>query len=269
MLALSNRVQHAIVQSNLPATPSTTAFGTTLTANVLPHNKGTYATLLTATYDIYGFYLVLGNSGAAGTLTDMMLDVAKGPNQENVIIPEYTCGWRAARGFCQYYPIFIEAGALISARIQALITLDTLDLIMFANAGASGIPEQLFSGCDAYGTNSALSRGTSHTPGNSGAESTAADIGSTTTKDYGAIMFSQNGTLANTTMNASAYHWELLFGGQVRAEWYTQTETTETYNGPFPTGPRYLSIPTGTQLRVQAECAATAQAQDMAYYCFF
>ncbi len=267
MLALSRNIQHAIVQSNLPATPSTTAFGTTLAAHASIHTKGNYATLMTATYDIYGFYLVLGNSGAAGTLTDMMLDVAKGPNQENVIIPEYTCGWRASRGFCQYYPI--EAGALVSARIQALITVDTLDLLMFANGGANGAPGQLFSGCDAYGTNTSLSRGTSHTPGNSGAESTAADIGIPTTRDYGAIMFSQNGTLANTTMNAAAYHWELLFGGQVRAEWYIQTETTETYNGPFPIGPRYLSIPTGTQLRVQAECSGVAQAQDIAYYCFW
>jgi hypothetical protein len=170
----------------------------------------------------------------------------------------------------QWFPIFIPRGTLISARIQALITVDTAHVLMFANAGTSGQRrEDFFSGCDAYGVNPAASQGTSHTPGNSGAESTAANVGSTTSRAYGAVMFSQNGTLTDLTMNGTAYHWELVIGGHSRCEWRMGTTTSENVLGPFPDSPFYLSIPVGTQLQVQAECSGTAQAQDIAFHCFY
>ena len=271
-LSLNRNVQQAVWQSNLPAIPSITQWGTRLTAHATPHNKGAYATLMTTTYDVYGFLIGVAGSASSGVQTDMMLDIALGASQERIIIPEFLCGWRAAPTLgaqFHYFPIFIPRGTVVSGRIQALITVDTLDVLMIANGGASAFPGPLFSGCDAYGTVIAASQGTSHTPGNSGSESTAANIGSATSKHYGAVMFSQNGTLAILTMNSLAYHWELVMGGVAVCEWVTMTTTTETVYAPTPAAPFFVSIPSGTQLQVRGECSGTGQEQDVALYCFY
>jgi hypothetical protein len=271
MLALNRQFQNAIWQSNLAASPST-AWGTRLTAHANPHEKGTYATLMTTTYDVYGFWLAAGGTNAAGTQTDMLLDIAIGGSQETVIVPEFLCGWRNTPNAAIspiYFPIFIPKGTLVSGRIQALITADTCDVLMFANGGASAMPGPLFSGCDAYGTSTAASQGTSHTPGNSGAESVAANIGSTTSKHYGAVMLGIGGTLADTNAGTAQYHWELQIGGGTICEWWSNMNGGEFTLGPIPPAPFQVSIPSGTQLQVRAECSGTAEAQDVAFYCFY
>ncbi len=264
--------QTALLQNNLPATPSA-SWGTTLTAHATPHSKGTYATLMTTTYDVYGFWLGIAATNSSAAQTDMLLDIATGASQENVIVPELPIGWRASVGggaVMYWFPIFIPRGVLVSGRIQALITVDNAQILMFANAGTSGQRrEDFFSGCDAYGTVAASSQGTSHTPGNTGAESTAADIGTTMTKNYGAIFLSLGGTLTNTTTGDLSYHWEAMLGGVTLAEWYARTTSAEIQIGPFPPAPHYCSIPSGSQLQVRAECSGTAQAQDVAFHCFY
>lgn len=274
MLAANSKFRQGVWQSNLPATPSLTQWGTRLTASGTPHAKGSWATLATATYDVYGFWLCVNGTVSSATRTDAMLDIGIGTagSPENIIVPEWLCGWRAlpaTGGQFQYFPIFIPRGAIIQGRIQALIASDTADVLIFLNGGGSAQPGPLFSGCDAYGTAAASSIGTSHTPGNSGAESTDANIGSTTSRAYGAVMLGLGGSLAQTTMTNIAYHWELTIGGVTICEWFAETHTTECQNGPFPPAPFYVTIPSGTQLQVQAEASGTALAQDVAFYCFY
>lgn len=273
-LAKQNEFQTTAWQNNFSATPSLTQWGTRLTAHATPHSKGTWATLATATYDVYGFWLGVNGSVASATRTDMMLDIGIGTagSPENIIVPEYLCGWRAVPatgGYYVYFPIFIPRGSVIQGRIQALITVDVLDVQIVLNGGGSAMPGPLFSGCDAYGTDIASSIGTSHTPGNTGAESTQASIGSTTTKHYGAVLLGLGGTLAQTTTTNIAYHWELRIGSVTVAEWFAETHTTEAQNGPWPPCPFLCSVPSGTQLQVRAEASGTALAQDVAFYCFY
>lgn len=270
---LSNqRISQATWQSNLPATPLA-GLPMTLTAHATPHEKGAWVTLVSsATYDSFGFWIVVAGSSTNATRTDMMLDVAIGPNQENIIVPEWLCGWRgniAASPMGLYFPIFIPKGSQVSARIQALITIDAVTCLFMLNGGLSGQSGPIFRGCDALGTVPASSIGTSHTPGNTGAESTAADIGSPTTKHYGAISLMVQGTMSNTNMTAIGYHWELVIGGQTICEWYTRCDGTEATLGPFPPTPFYTSIPSGTQLQIRAEASGTAQAQDVAFYGYY
>jgi hypothetical protein len=201
----------------------------------------------------------------------MLMDIAIGASQQNVIVPQLQVGWAlnvaSGGGRLCWIPIFIPKGVAISARIQALIASDTVSAGVWLNSGNSGLPGPLFAGCDAYGVVGASSGGTSHTPGNSGAESTAANIGSVTSKHYGAVMLSVNGTATTTT--GVAYHWELMIGGVTRAEWYTVNTTSEAVIGPMPPGPIPVSIPAGTQLQIQGECSGTAQAQEVAFHCFY
>lgn len=259
---------------NVPATPSTSTFGTRLTANATPHAKGSYSQIIASTaYDVHGLTLVIAGSSGAAARTDMMLDLAiGGSGSEVVILPEFLCGWRAAPGSGPqdiFLPFFIPKGTRVAARIQSLIASDVVDVQVHLEYG-SGIPiRPLFRRADAYGTAAASSIGTSHTPGNSGAESTAASIGGTLSRDYGALLFQVQGTLSNTTMTAIAYHWELRIGGVTIAEWYTIGSTNENTTGPFPGHPLIRNLPAGTQLQVRAEASGTAQAHDVAYYCFY
>lgn len=267
------RNQQAAWLDNLPATPGFVAVGQTLTAHATPHSKGAWTTVLASTtYDIYGFWLGVSSTQASNTRTDMMLDLAIGPNQENIIVPEWLCGWRALAVLGPapvYFPIFIPRGTKISARVQALIASDTAELMFFGNAGTSAMPGPLFAGCDAYGTAVASSIGTSHTPGNSGADSTAADIGSTLAKHYGAVLLMVQGTLADTNMGNAAYHWKLVLGAVQLCQWWFGSEGAERVMGPFPPTPFLASLPSGSQLQVKATCSGTAEAQDVAFYCFY
>lgn len=271
MLALNRKFQHAIWEHTLAATPAI-SLTPQISAHATPHSKGAWTTIMTTTYDVYGFWLSFTTSALAATQTDMMIDIATGPAQENIIIPEYLCGWRGSTGtgfFMHWFPIFIPAGTLVSGRLQALITVDTIRLLMYANGSASGIPGPLFSGCDAYGTSTAASQGTSHTPGNSGAESTAANIGGTTSKHYDAVMLGLGGTLTQTLSTDITYHWELQIGSVTVCEWIGRMTSSETQLGPFPPTPFHVSIPSGTQLQVRGEASGTAQEQDVAFYCFY
>lgn len=261
--------------ANLPATPSTTQFGTRLTASATPHAKGSYAQLVASTlYDVHGLWLIVNGSAVAATRTDMMLDLAIGAaSSEVVILPEFLCGWRSAPTVgpqAVFLPFFIPKGTRVAARLQSLIASDTLDVQVFLEYGSGPPPAGLFRRADAYGTSAASSIGTSHTPGSSGSESTAANIGSTLARDYGAVMLQVQGTLSNTTMTSIAYHWELRIGGATWAEWYSCSFTTEAVTaGPYPSAPLQRRLPAGTQLQIRAEGSGTAQAHDVAFYCFY
>lgn len=263
--------QNASWQNTFPATPSTSQEGTRLTAHATAHTKGAWTTLLTTAYDTYGFDMGCSGSVSAATQTDMMLDLAWGPNQENIIVREWPCGWRgliAVGLIMQYFPIFIPKGELVSARIQSLITVDTVDVIFNSREGGSGEPPPLFSICDPYGTVVASSQGTSHTPGNTGTESTAANIGSTLSTDYGAVMLNVHGALTQTVVSNLTYHWELVIGSLTICEWITNSTTNESIMPCVPAVPFFKSLPAGAQLKVRAECSGTAQPQDVAFFCF-
>lgn len=276
-LALSNGFQQAIWQSNLPATPSTSQWGTRLTASGSTHTKGSWATLATATYDVFGFWLCLNGSTTSATNTSQLLDIAWGTasSPENMVLPNWLSGWRNTAAIgpqVVFIPIFIPRGGIIQGRIQGVIASDTLDVLVFLNGGASAVPYTgaLFTGCDVYGADTANSRGTAHTPGNTGAESTAANIGGTLSKNYGAVMLAVGGTTGTTTMTAIAYHWELQIDSVTVCEWYSCSNTTEAVQGPFPPGPFYgASLASGEQLQVRAEGSGTSLAHDVAFYCFY
>jgi len=260
-------------EHNLPATPSSSNWGQQLTAHATPHSKGAWSTVVASTgSDMYGFWISIAETRGANTRTDMMLDIATGPNQENIIVPEWLCGWRTSVLVGPspiFFPIFIPRGTQISARIQALIASDTAVLLFFGHYNTSALPGRMFVGCDAYGTAAASSTGTSHTPGNSGADSTAANIGSTLAKNYGAVMLQVQGTLADTVMTNNGYHWKLVVGGSERTIWYTNSEVGERVTGPFPPTPFPMSLAAGEQLQIKAEAEGTAEAQDVAFYCFY
>lgn len=272
MLGIARTYAGGNWQSNLSATPSTSAPGTNVTASGSTHTKGSYSQLISATtYDWHGFWLYAINTATSAAATDVLLDVAIGAAaSEQIILPNWMVGWSPAVTLGprrMFVRIFIPRGTRVAARCQALIASDVVNVLVFGCPGNSGLPGPLFSGCDAYGIDAATSSGTSHTAGNSGAESTDANVGGTTSRPYGAVMLGV--ASQSTTTTAIGYHWELTIGGTTHAEWYTCNTTGEVVAGPFPETPIGVSIPSGTQLQIQGEASGTAQAQDVAFYCFY
>jgi len=279
MFGGSSNVELCQWQHNMPSAPGLTAWGTTVTAAAALHLKGAYSTLIASTaFDWYGFWLGVGNTGVSATQTDQLLDIAIGAAaSEQVILPNLLVGWRGTQNLgpmMQFIPLFIPRGTRISARIQALITNDTADVMIVGNAGASGMwGGPLFSCCDAYGIDvgsPTSSHGTSVISYSSGSpDSPIANFGSTMTRKYGAVMLGIGGTLAQLTQTNIAYHWKLLAGSVTLCQWYSQATTTENIIGPFPPTPFLKSIPSGTQLQIQATASGVAQTHDLALYLFY
>lgn len=260
------------ITSNLPATPSTTTFGTRATGSATVNTKGAWAQVTASLpHDAYGFWLTMAGTAVSATSTDMLLDIGIGAAaSEVVLVPDLLSGWigtptQAPRSL--FIPIFIKKGTRVAIRCQGVIASDTVDCMFFFNSGDPANPGRLFSGCDAYGIVSASSAGLAHTPGNTGAESTWSNIGGVTSKSYGAILpLIQS---SNTTTTAVAYHWELGVGSVTLGEWYFMENTGEYIVGPFPEEPAFVNIAAGAQLQVRAEASGTAIAHDVAAYCFY
>lgn len=262
-------IAQAAWQNNLPATPTVNAAGTTITAHASINTKGSYTELFSATtYDSYGFWLATNNSSANATDTSMLLDIAIGAAASEVVIfPNYLCGYRTGIGGMIFVPLFIPKGSRVSARIQALISADDINVVMHLNGGRSGLGGSIFVGCDAYGVNTADSGGTAHTPGNTGTESTDANVGSVLSRDYGAVLLGLGHS--GTGLSANAVHWELTDGTNTLAEWWSQHQSTEQIFGPWPPVPFNMKLAGGTQLQIQAEASGTGDANDVAFYCFY
>lgn len=272
---LANPRQNTVqLLSNLPATPSTGAFGSRATASASTNTKGSWTQVnASLPFDSYGFWIGIAGTATAATLTDVLLDIGIGAGgSEVVIVPDLLAGWIGTPTQdirTLWIPIFIPKGARVAVRCQGQIASDTVDVMFFFRGGRPDQRGELFSGCHAYGvTSSGASTGTAHTPGNSGAESSWDSLGSTLSRDYGAALLLVQGAAA-TTETAIAYHFELGISSVTLAEWYWMGNTGEYLVGPVPPEPASLSLPSGGQLQVRAEGSGTSIAHDVAAYCFY
>lgn len=263
-------------QNNLEATPVTTGYGTLLTAAATANTKGAYSSgelISSTTYDTYMMCLVWDGTGVSNTNTSMLLDIGLGASgSETTIISNLLVGWTAdwvgaLGGHHIYLPIFIPAATRVAGRIQAAIGGDAMNLTIFLFQGASQVPWRTYVGMDDYGVDTATSRGTSHTPGNTGAESTWASVGSTASRNYDALFFMTQGLAGvDTGMLSLSTHWEIGYSSTTFVEYWERTTAAEITSGPIPTIPMPASVPSGTQLQVRATASGTAEARDVAIY---
>jgi hypothetical protein len=164
-----NAASPATFENNLVATSAATRIGTTLTAHVTPHTKATtYTTLIASTAQIAnGIWVAAFNVAQATTATEMLMDIAKGAAASEVnIVQNIDLGAAApaagaVNGMKLYYfpGITIPAGTRISARIQALITVDTVDVAIWLDYRAQW--QIANAAWVTYGANTAASDGTS------------------------------------------------------------------------------------------------------------
>lgn len=267
-------------QSNLTAVPAATVPGATVVGSATPHTKGSWTSLIDpVTYDSYGMYLLISNTGATVTRTDALIDIGIGPTgggSEQVIVNNMVAGWRGSvvstSALSLYLPIFVPAGCRVSARAQALQASKNVGVAIWLMQGLSGVSSVCFVMCDAYGANLATSGGTSVTPSASpGAIGTAVNMGSTLSRDYGAVLVVPQGTMSDTAMRNDQYHWWVrkAASGVYSGGWLVAGNASEISYGPFPDCPLDLDLPAGTQLQVAVECGtASGEPFDAIAYCF-
>lgn len=277
------------MDNNFAATP-VLAPGTQITTGGTPHVKTGYTELIAATtYNTSKISISLGGTLQSATRTDFLVDIAVGAAGSEVdIIKNILAGWAgnlSAGSKLITLPINIPAGSRIAARAQSLIAADVVSIFVALYGGTSSIVRwnndiaagpagKIITAAESLGIDTALSIGLSHTPGDSGAESTwtnwPATAGSgtqaaaVTTRDYYGILPMIGGSLSQTTMTSIAYHVELGVGSTTYGEWHFTTSTAEQVFGPFPASPIMRYIPAGTQLQLRAEASGVALPLDMA-----
>lgn len=264
------------IQSTLPATPSGNP-GTSITASASTNTKGSWTSLIDPlNFDVYRLWLGLSDTNTSATIERVLLDIGYGPTgggSEQVIISNLLAGGLQNTGSnlgpsrIIDLPIYIPSGTALRARCQSNIGSNTVRVWAVVWGGPDAPPWKVFTMCDDYGTNTSTSAGTSHTAGNTGAESAWASLGSTLSRDYEAFFgLVQN---AQTVTTQITYHYELGYSSTTLYEGYASATTTECMHGLWPVGPNYAPLPSGTQMQVRGEASGTAQAHELALYCLY
>jgi hypothetical protein len=268
---MAQTASQAIWQSNLAATPGSGMSGTLITGHASQHTKGSYSQLIASTtYDSHGFWLSVTDTVLSGSDTSLLLDIGIGASGSEVVLaPNLMAGFRPATGagYLAFLPLFIPRATRVAARLQGIIGGDTANVAVFLNGGSSHPRTQIYKGCDAYGIDISDSGGTAHTAGNTSSESTDANVGTTLSRDYRAVMLGTG--FSGAAANARAYHWELTDGTNTLCEWFDFINASEAIFGPFPFAPFEIPLASGTQLQIQGECSGVADARDVAFYCFY
>lgn len=270
-------VNLADTSTNLPSTPSLTP-GATVTAGAA-NVKGSWAQCIAATpFDSAFIAIAVNNIHTAATATQTLLDIGTGANPNEVAIinnlligqtPGFTyASGQNSRTFL--FPLFIPRGTRISARCQSLVASKSARVCVAVYSGGS-LPFPAFSAVDTLGVTTASSAGTSVTAGNTGAAGSWTSVGSTTTRGYGGVMMSLQGT--GTVITQLAYHYNIGISSaaipSAGSAYLFATDAGEALSGPWPNLPVLADIPSGAQLQVRGTCSGTAEAQQAALYCLY
>jgi len=207
-------------------------------------------------------------------LMDILIDRAGGTSYSS-LIDDLVCGFGGGGSggtanpvHIYHFPLWIPAGASIGARCRKTgATATTARLAMWLY-GRPRNPDAWWcgQGVESVGVVAATSKGTAHTPGNSGAFSSFATIG-TTTRRFGSVQLGMQS--GQSVQNALSYHWQLGLGGAQIPGTPTVHEsesTGEAMSRHGPSTPIWCDIPGGSTLQTRATCSGTAQAHNVAAY---
>lgn len=271
----------AVPVGNLPATPSTTAVGTTITTGATPHVKTAWVEIIPSIgFDVQMLGICIANTtGADATQTDALIDIGVGTaGNEEVRIANFMAGSHSITNGMSarrmIMPLGIASGSRISVRAQSLQATKSIQVGLKLWGGASPAPWYTYTYCDSYGIDVADSRGFPHTPGASGVESTwdnietgIGGVDKTLDNNYGAF-FMLLSCGAATAAASRAYHFEVGVGGTTYDEVTFGVTTTESVWGPNHTFVCPRALASGAQLQVRAESSGTApDALDVGIYC--
>lgn len=265
--------------SNLTGTPSNSTPGANFTyggGNV----DGAAVSVITLTQSIQ--YLVIGVAGCGtnaednSALADILVDPAGGTSWTTLIddlVVGFTGGLANGTGpmpLWYHFPLFVASGSSLGIRAKknGATAATSGYCVMFGFGNPSNQRAWDYgTGVESLGiADAANSKATSITPGNTGAWSSYATIG-TSTRQYRAIQLGLNGS--DSAASNSGYHYQIGIGGTQIAgtpTFYGSIATSETLARTQFYGPTYCNIPSGSAIQLRATCSGAAEAQNVAIY---
>lgn len=255
-------------------------FGTIVTATVAIHTKNTTFTTLIATtdYTAYGITIGVGGVGTGPTTNERMLvDIAIGAAaSEVVIVPDLLAGTagtsssNSSEPSFYHFPIVIPAGSRISARNQALIASDNVNVQVHLHQ--QQVPGKWYgSRVTAYGIDAAASTGTSHTAV-SGSYATSTQLTASTTNPIKYLQVGHD-LLTDTTGTTTARYLRIAamsstnyIVSDLPIRESTSVESVDFTMANFILSKMNFSIPSGQYLGVGARMVTTAEARGYALY---
>lgn len=250
---------------------------TVVTTNASAANtKGDYTEITSAlANDCYG--MIVQMNGNVGFSRDFLIDISTGAaGAESVLVADMLCSELIGVNFnarVGYIPVYIRAGTRVAARaaVNAGTSQTAAVRIQFLNR-RSLIMQPRWS--ETYGANSGDSGGTSIDPGASiNTKGAYVTVGTTTRRISQLCAFI--GTQLNTTRGTCAWFVDIALtaGAEVIIIpdfWLTAHATTDLI-APMYYGPFAVDIPSGTAIRVRAQCSindATDRLFDIVLYGF-
>lgn len=262
---------------NLTGTPSSTAPGTNFTFGA-SNADGTAVQVLSA-ISMDALYMVVALGGCStnaednSALVDILWDPAGGTSWGSLIddlVAGFSPSPSAASGLmCVYhFPLWIPSGASLAVQARKNgATAATGGRCAIWLFGEPKRPDMWWAGqaVESLGISASTSKGTAHTPGNSGSYSSWATIG-TSTRRYGALQFGTNGSDAN--MTGVGYYWQIGVGSAQLPGTPTYYHANTTNETCARTGamPLFVDLPASTALQTRATASGTAEAHNVAFY---
>lgn len=255
---------------NSATRPTTTGFGTLVTAGATANTMGTWTQVVSGANMLnegYGISIAFTNNFASATTRNMLVDVGidtAGGTNYTTKIPFLVAGHAntyALGGIFYYFPLYIPAGASVAVRAQGTVASSTVS----ANVTVFGQPRRpdavrCGSKVFAFGTTSATSSGTVLTLGTT-AEGAWTQVGTAATQS---LWWWQLGyTCIDTTMTASAIHFDIGSGTAAAKKILMEnilvtTTATEQVNIMPHIDRAYGNTTAGDLIYVRGQSAATA-----------
>jgi hypothetical protein len=270
LLGTGNRFNWWASNATAPVAAAT-LFGTTLTSGAA-NTVGSTAQLLASgsvTEDVYGVLLhINGNQGTGinrSALLNLRVDPAGGTSWTTIIANIWAgfAGYHGnssagfAGGTWYWFPLFIKAGSSIGANIQNATATVTAGVAITV-FGKPSRPEMVYAGsyCTTFGADTANSRGTTMTPGNTGAEGAAwVQLGSNTTKPHSYWVLGPG--VADNTATSHTSFFDLAAGDGsnkdiIIADQMWQISGQEACVQPAYAFNNYREVATGTGIYVRS-----------------
>jgi hypothetical protein len=280
-LMLPHAPQFTLFESNITATPSTSAIGTQVNNPAGGANtKDTSWTQLIASTSFDASLVVVWfqGSNAANTDTSTLIDIGIGASSsESVLIPDLLAGQAAtaasAIGGRHYiFPLRVPSGSRISARAASVRTSGSVNVLVQLWGGPRN-PDAWWCGqtVTAYGINTADSGAVSVTAGNTGTETASPVSIGTTSSHHECLVLGAQGNKGSYT-GTIGYHFDVGIDTAstswlVRDSFYLIHNNAEAIgNGSSAWMPIFAPVPSGSVLVVGGEASGTAETMDFALY---
>jgi hypothetical protein len=264
LLTAGNRFNWWTSNATAPAAAAA-ILGTSLTSGAA-HTLGSTTQVLAAlAEDAYGILIVVNGATTTGTarngLINIRVDPAGGtawtdliPNLQTAYAGFLSHATAGLTGYAHYYfPVFIKAGSTVGANYQATQATQTAG-VWVTVYGKPSRPGLLRCGSyvEAFGADTANSRGTSVTAGTGSAEAASwTQLGSNTTRPFWWWQLGVSPT--DATINVTNAMWDLAAGDVTNKDMILENQlhlchTTETGMGFLNAVNAYREVPSGVGL---------------------